>query len=142
MIEDIKKAFKRDKFAEFCGIEITEAAKGRAVVKMDIREHHLNGLGTVHGGALFTLADLAFAVASNSHGTVAVGINANINYMKAVTSGTLYAYADEMSVNPKLGAYTVHIKDENSELIAIFQGLVYRKKNSIFIENKAEEKHG
>ena len=54
---------------------------------MEISDIHLNSIGTVHGGALFTLADFTFALAANSHGIVTVAINANISYLKAVTEG-------------------------------------------------------
>ncbi len=48
---------------------------------MKIENHHLNGAKTVHGGAIFTLADFALAVASNSHGSLAMAINASISYL-------------------------------------------------------------
>lgn len=121
--------FKKDKFAEFCGIELIEASIGSAKTKMAILPQHLNGLGIVHGGAIFTLADFTFAAASNSHGTVAVAINASVSYMKATSKGTLYAEAKEISVNPKIGSYTIRVTDDSGELIAIFQGMVYRKKD-------------
>ena len=88
---------------------------------------HLNSHGTVHGGAIFTLADAAFALASNSHGIPAAAINASISYMKSARSGTLFADAVEYSKNPKLATYTVDVTDERGEKIAIFQGMVYRK---------------
>ncbi|MGE5403285.1 MAG: PaaI family thioesterase [Candidatus Doudnabacteria bacterium] len=130
-MEDIKRFFKNDRFAAYNGIEILEFSKGHARAKMEITDNHKNGLGIVHGGAVFTLADLAFAVASNSHGTVAVSINANISNMTAASSGTLYADAREISINPKLGTYTVDVTNEKGEIIAIFQGMVYRKKDRI-----------
>ncbi len=129
--EQIRKFFKKDRFAESLGIELLEVSEGGAKTKMNINDEHLNGIGTVHGGALFTLADFTFAVAANSHGRVTVAINANISYMKAVSRGTLTAEAREISLNPKLATYTIDITDENGELIAIFQGLAYRKREKI-----------
>ncbi|WP_332309205.1 PaaI family thioesterase [Methanosarcina lacustris] len=85
----------------------------------------------MQGGALFTLADLAFAAASNAYGTAAVGINANISFVKAGTKGTLTAEAKENSINPKIATYTVNITDDEGDLVAIFQGMVYRKKFSL-----------
>jgi len=108
-----------------------EVGLGRAVAKMPIKRIHLNGMGSVQGGALFTLADLAFAAAANSHGQAAVGINCSINYMKAVSTGTLTAEAKEDALNPKLGSYTVRITNDEGDLVAIFQGLAYRKKQMI-----------
>jgi acyl-CoA thioesterase len=91
----------------------------------------LNGLGTVHGGAIFTLADFAFAAACNSHGTVAVALNVSITFMKAATTGTLWADAREVSKNFKVGSYAVEVKDDQGELVAQFQGLAYRKKDKL-----------
>jgi len=130
-MEKIKKYFKRDQFVEYIGVELVEVGLGRAVAKMPIKPIHLNGMGSVQGGALFTLADLAFAAAANSHGQAAVGINCSINYMKAVSTGTLTAEAKEDSLNPKLGSYTVRIMNDEGDLVAIFQGLAYRKKQMI-----------
>ena len=58
-MDKIRKHFEEyDRFAKYCGIELLEMGKGRSKVRMEICEHHLNGVGTVHGGAIFTLADL------------------------------------------------------------------------------------
>lgn len=130
----IKEFFKNDRFAANAGIEILEASIGHARARMKVTPMHLNGVNTVQGGAIFTLADLTFAVASNSHGTVAVAINVSISYMKAVSEGYLYAEARELSKNPKLGTYTVDVKDEKGDLVAVFQGMAYRKKDQLEIE--------
>ncbi|HPC96521.1 MAG TPA: PaaI family thioesterase [Sedimentisphaerales bacterium] len=127
----IKEFFKNDRFAEHCGIELVEVGEGRAKTRMKIEDRHLNGVNVVHGGAIFTLADLAFAAASNSHGTVAVAINASIWYVKAGLSGTLLANAREVSLNPKLATYSIEVTDDAGEIIAVFEGMVYRKKETI-----------
>ncbi|MBW2247887.1 MAG: PaaI family thioesterase [Deltaproteobacteria bacterium] len=130
-MEAVKNFFKNDRFAEHVGIELLEVSEGRAKAKMEIKEHHLNGIDIAHGGAIFSLADLAFAVASNSHKTIALGINASISYLKAAASGTLIAEAKEVSLNPKLATYEVRVTDETDDIIAIFLGTVYRKKDKI-----------
>jgi len=60
MDHGIKKCFERDRFARYVGVELVEVSEGKAVARMKIREHHLNGVGIVHGAAIFSLADLAF----------------------------------------------------------------------------------
>ena len=86
-------------------------------------------MNIVHGGAIFTLADLVFAAASNSHGNVAVAINVTISYLKAAAGGTLTAEAREVSRNRKLATYSIRIRDDSGDLVASFQGMVYRKKD-------------
>jgi len=130
-VKRIGKFFERDRFARHVGVELLEVGTGRAKVRLQIGEEHLNGVDLVHGAAIFALADFAFAVASNSHGTVALGINANISYLQAARGGALIAEAEEVSRNPKLATYHVKITDEAGELIALFQGTVYRKREPL-----------
>ena len=68
----IRKFFKKDKFAEYCGIELVDIAPGPAKTCLKLEDCHLNGLSMGHGAAVFTLANLVFAVAANLHGTIAV----------------------------------------------------------------------
>ena len=130
-MERIKQFFKKDRFAAHAGIELMSVSPGQASSRMLLQPEHLNGMGTAHGGALFTLADFTFAAACNSHGTVAVAISASINFLKAATQGWLKAEARELSKNSRIGAYTVEVTDEQGELVAIFQGLAYRKKDTL-----------
>lgn len=130
-MEPIKKFFTQDKFAEHVGIELLDVSEGYARAALDIKPHHLNAVGIVHGAAIFSLADLVFAVASNSHGNVAVAVNATISFLKATNGGRLFAEATEVSRNAKLASYTIRITDDQEDLIALFQGMVYRKKDKI-----------
>jgi len=129
----LKEFFKNDRFAASVGIELLEMAKGRARAKMDIRKDHFNAVNIVHGAAIFTLADLVFAVAANTHGNMAVAVNAHISYLKAAGEGTrtLFAEATEVALNFKLASYTVQVTDDRDDLIAIFQGMVYRKRDKL-----------
>jgi acyl-CoA thioesterase len=127
-MEDFKNYFKNDIFIVNVGIELLEISPGYAKARLEVKEKHLNALKTVQGGVLFTLADIAFAAAINSHGNSAVLINANMSFVKAATKGTLIAEAKETSINPKIATYNVDITDDNGDIIAIFQGMGYRKK--------------
>ena len=139
-MQELKRFFSaEDMFARHNGIELLEVGPGWAKACMRVEPYHFNGARTVHGGAIFTLADFAFAVASNSHGTLAMGINVSISYVKAVTGGTLYAEAREQARNPKLASYAVRITDDDEAVVAIFQGMVYRKKESIIPANCADK---
>ena len=126
-MEHIKTAVDQDHFAKYIGIRLLEVSKGRATAELSIEGHHLNGLGLVHGGAIFTLADLVFAAASNSYGIDALAINANISYFKATRGGKLFAEAKEVSLTRKLATYSIDVTDETGDKVAIFQGTAYRK---------------
>lgn len=134
-MKKLKKLFaENDLFARHAGIELLEVEAGRALVRMKIEPYHFNAAGTVHGGAIFTLADFAFAVASNSHNRLAMGISTSVNFVKSAIKGTLYAEAREQSLNSKLATYSVMVTNDEKETVAIFQGMVYRKKESILPE--------
>jgi acyl-CoA thioesterase len=130
-MDSVKSYFDGDRFARHININLEWVEPGRARARLTLQPHHMNALGIAQGGAIFTVADFAFAVASNSHGTVALGVSASITYMKAARTGTLVADAREISRNPKLATYSVEVKDDDGAIIAIFQGLVYRKKDPI-----------
>ena len=96
-----KAFFTNDAWAQESGIELIEVTTGRAKVRMTIEKWHLNGHETIHGGVIFTLADTAFALASNSHGIPAAAINAHISYVKSATAGTLSAEAQGILIEPE-----------------------------------------
>ena len=121
---------RNDVFAKFVGIELVEVQKGKAVTSLKINENHMNGINIAHGAAVFALADYAFAAASNSHGITAVALNVSISYIKAVQCGTiLRATATEISANSKIANYMINVTDEQENIIAVFNGMAYRKKN-------------
>lgn len=127
----IYEYFKLDNVAAAMGMKIEHLEPGHAIVSMPVGSIHMNGLNVVHGGALFSLADFCFAVASNSHGRVAVAVNANISFYRSASSGTLTASAHETHLGRRMGGYTIDVTDESNALVATMQGLVYRKDESI-----------
>lgn len=123
----IAEFFDRDRFASENGMRIVEVALGSARAEMTVEPRHMNGVGILQGGAVFTLADLAFAAASNSHGVVAVGSQVDITYFKAVRSGKLTATAEEICRTHKLSTCLIRVTDEEGSLVALFKGLAFIK---------------
>ncbi len=119
--------FDGDRFAHGNGIRVTEVRRGFACAEMTVESRHLNAVGILQGGALFTLADLAFAAACNSHGVVAVACQADVTYFKAVRSGRLTAKAEEISRTRRLSTCLIKVTDEEGELVALFKGVAYIK---------------
>ena len=134
---DLISYFEKDQFAAFVGIKLVEARPGYAKASLELTGNHLNAVGVVQGGVIFTLADFAFAAASNSRGQVSLGINANISYFRAPKGKTLTAVAKETFLNHKLANYTVQIFDETEGIIAQFTGMVYRKKDTFEFDSQA-----
>ncbi len=115
-----------DPFVRSLGIRCTEAGAGTATVAMTVGPQHLNFNGTCHGGAVFTLADSAFGLASNSHGKMAAGIDAHITYQQAARAGDqLQAKAVEVSRSRKLAVYRIDVTRSDGAVISSFTGTVY-----------------
>ena len=123
----LKDFFLHDEFARQNGIEIAEIGEGYARTQVHIESRHLNAGGYVQGGVLFTLADLAFAAATNSHGTLTVTSTANITFMRGANSGVITAQAQELVNHRHLPFCDVRVTDELGNLLAIFTASGYRK---------------
>ena len=127
----VEKLFDRNAAARAMGMELMESGVGHATVALTVADAHLNFNGTCHGGIVFSLADMAFGLASNSHGPVAAGINANIAYHAATQKGErLVARAREVTRSRRLASYSVDVEDEKNTTVASFNGTVFITSNS------------
>lgn len=117
-MEKITKLLENDRFAKFNGIKLIEIKSGYAVAQMEVTENHLNGVNLVQGGAIFTLADFAFAAAANATGNITLSLNASISFFKPPQGKIITAKATKISSSAKLCNYNVDIFDEDKELIA------------------------
>ena len=118
VLKQVQKRFEGDRFAYLSGCRIQSVEDGQACCTMEITENHLNAAGTVMGGAIFTLADFAFAVAANCNKTLTVSLNSQITYLGGAKAGVLYAKARKVKEGRTAVYYTVDITDENQKLIA------------------------
>jgi acyl-CoA thioesterase len=124
---DMQWFLERDAFARLLGIRLVEASPGYAKTAMDLTDDLKNGAGIAHGGAIFTLADLACAIAANTHGKLSLSVSASISYIKAGVGKTLFAEAREVSFGGKMAAYAITIANDAGETVAAFQSTLYRK---------------
>ena len=125
----------RDGVCRTFGISVRAGGPGHAEVAMTVDERHLNFNGGCHGGAIFSLADSAFGLASNSHGPLASGIAAHITYQAAVRRGdTLLARATEIQRSRRIGVYRIDVvrADANGTraMVSAFTGTVFIKADS------------
>jgi acyl-CoA thioesterase len=117
----------QEPFAKKLGLKLLKVEEGYAKVEMVFADDLENMFGMAHGGAVFSLIDAAFEVASNSHGTMAVALNMNINYLASPTKGAkLTAEAKEINKTKKTAVYDIRAVDDNGKLLASCQALVYR----------------
>ena len=114
-------------FASLLGIEVLVAKPGEGHVRAAVSDAHLNLHGSAHGGFLFSLADEAFAIASNSREAEAVALSARMDFFKAVRVGdVLEAKASEEHLGRSVATYRIQVT-RDGEAVALFTGTVYRR---------------
>jgi len=123
----IFKQIEKESFAKKLGLLLVDVQEGCAKFEMRFTEDLENMFGMAHGGAIFSLMDAAFEVASNSHGTMAVALNMNINYLASPAKGALLtAEAREINKTRRTATYDIRAADDSGKLLATCQALVYR----------------
>jgi acyl-CoA thioesterase len=123
----VDKMMAKDAFSQWLGIEHLEKNVGYSRIKMLVRPEMVNGFGIAHGGISYSLADSAFAFASNSQGRKAVSIETSISHLAAIQVGdTLIAIAKQENLTHRVGVYTVEVNNQDGKKVALFKGTVYR----------------
>ncbi|WP_026835741.1 PaaI family thioesterase [Eubacterium xylanophilum] len=122
-LEEIRAFFAEDKYAtEVTGIEIVEAGEhGYSKVKLKIDGRHKNAIGEVMGAVYYTMADFAFAVATNSNPVYGntVSLTSNIQYLHPARTENMYATAKAVKKEGKTSVYNITITDDNDSVIAV-----------------------
>lgn len=116
--EYIKIINETGKFIRHNDMHITDIGEDYARGEMILTDHLLNHYSTVHGGALFALADTVAGVAASSRKTACVTLSANINYFKSENSGTITATAKMANRTSRTAIFEVELTNEKNELIA------------------------
>ena len=119
-LDQIRACFSGDRYAtETTGVTIREAQSGYAVCELPLRGELLNANHTPMGGAIFTLADFAFAVAANGHSQqVTVSQHASITFLSPAKGRTLVAAAKCLKAGRRTCLYQVDITDELGTYVA------------------------
>ena len=111
-----------DAFASALGLRVLQQDRGRAAVEFIADERHVNDLGVVHGGSLFSLGDAALALAANDEDEAAIGVAVSIRFLRSARAGDrLEAHAQEEYRGRRRGVYSARILC-GSELIALLEG--------------------
>ena len=128
----VDKMMRDDLFSQWLGIELIEIKEGYSKIKMTIRNEMMNGLGIVHGGIAFSLADSAFAFACNNRNVLSVALDTAINFLKPVHVGdVLTAETKELHNGKSTGLYQITITNQNGHVAAVFKGTCFRTNKSL-----------
>jgi acyl-CoA thioesterase len=129
IIEKIKSQFEsEDLFPKSLGIELLEISLGFARVAMTIGPNMVNFHNIGHGGVIFSLADTALGLASNSYGIPAVAITSTIDYLAPAQLGErLVATAEEKHRSRRTGNYLIHVVAGDGRQVSLVRGIAYFK---------------
>ena len=125
-IEEAKEYFSHDRFATENGIALEEVDERHAVASLVVSDRHLNAYGGVMGGAIFTLADFAFAALTNDRKRKTVAQQVSINYLSAPKSGRLTATAHYRKDGRSSCVVNVDVTDDTGRDIAQFVGTGFK----------------
>lgn len=117
-LNKVRERFKKDRFATDNGAVIEEVEEGYARCVMPLDEHHYNAVGSVMGGAIFTVADFAFAVASNWNKKPCVSLSAQITYLGRAKGRKLIAEARKVKEGRTTCYYLIEVADELGNQVA------------------------
>ncbi len=105
------------------GMALLACEPGRAVMRMEVQERHLNGHQICHGGFIFTLADSTFAFACNSYNKNAVAAGCSIEFLKPGRLGdVLTCEGLEQTLSGRHGIYDMKVTNQHGEVMALFRG--------------------
>jgi len=110
---------QKDLFSQWLGIQVLEIKEGYSRLQMVVREEMINGFDIVHGGIAFSLADSAFAFASNNRNNLSVALDTSINFI-------LIAEAKELHNGRSTGLYHITISNQDNKKVAFFNGTCFR----------------
>ncbi len=117
-IEAARAYFAGDRFALENGIVIDEMTERGAVCSFEIGPRHRNAEGGVMGGAIFTLIDLAFAVAANNVHRPTVAQQVSVNFLSGSRGTRLTAVAACRKDGKTSCVYNVDVTDDLGRDIA------------------------
>ena len=120
---------ENDTFGKSNRMKLTAVQEGHAEAVMEITDNSCNAVGTVQGGAIFTLADMAFAAAANSYGDKCVAMSAAASFIRPGTGRQPHAEAKTVSKGRRSCVVDADVRNDEGKLVAKIQftGFFYEK---------------
>ena len=125
-MEDAREYFSKYRFATENGIVLDELDDEHAVTSLRLEARHRNAFGGVMGGAIFTLADFAFAALTNGRGKVTVAQQVSINYLSPCKGEKIVATARYKKDGRSSCVVNVDVVDDTGREIAQFVGTGFK----------------
>lgn len=128
-LEKVREFFAKDRFATENGMIIESVGDDTATCSMTISERHMNAVGNVMGGVYFTIADFAFAVATNYKDPGIVSLSSTIDFHATARGEKIICSARKIKKGRTTCSYEMTVKDENDNLLATVLTTGYNTKH-------------
>ena len=125
-LEEVREYFKNDKFATNAGMQVESFSDEEVICSVELTDDHRNANGGIMGGAIFTLADLAFAVLVNNIHKPSVAAQVSINYLSGAKGKMLYAKSSCIKTGRSTTVASVDVYDELGTKVALFTGTAFK----------------
>ncbi len=129
-LEEARAYFQNDRFASSNGMTLDELTEEGCTCSVTLRPEHYNALGGVMGGVIFTLADFAFAVASNRDHSPTVALDVNIHFLSAAKGERLTAAARRVKSGRTTSVWEITVTDDLDRTVALFVGTGYKQQET------------
>ena len=128
VFEALRQRVQVEPYAKLLGLELVKVESGYALIRMAFTERHHNIYSRCHGGAIFSLMDEAFQIASNSSGKIEIALNVSVSYMKAPRDGDiLTAEAKLVDSSRRISHFLIEVRNGEGDLMASCQATAYRR---------------
>ena len=118
----------KDQLATFLGITVEEVKHGYARCAVTVKPEYCNAVERAHGAIIHAVADQAFAVASNSMGTMAVALSMTLQYLQAALVGErIFAEVIVIHAGRKVSSWRVDVRGADDKIVATGDAVAYHK---------------
>ncbi len=126
---DAASLLAQDRLAHILGVRLVDDGDS-VTVEVTVADHHLNAADGVHGGVLFSLADVALALVSNRNAETAYAVETHMSFVRRAGLGdTLTAKPERESASRSMEWYRIPVINGDGDPVALFRGMVYRPRS-------------
>lgn len=125
LIDRYREAVREGAYAfplsELLGFHLVEVDPGRAVIELESKEHHMNPMGTLHGGVIATIADTSMGIAHGSmlqEGESSTTVELKISFLRPFWTGKLRAIGKVVKHGKTLTVLESDVLDPDNRLVA------------------------
>jgi uncharacterized protein (TIGR00369 family) len=120
-LESLRARVRRSPFHQWAGLELVSVGDGMAELSLDLRPHHFNPQGIVHGGIITALADTSIGLALRSRlraGLTHRTAQLNVHFLAKGEGNKLVGRGRSLHLGQRMGYGEAEVTDGRGQLLA------------------------